>query len=47
MLNLFIVMPMNAGALATALTALGIAVVAFLFSAITSRIAFGSSFKGN
>ena len=47
MLNLFIVMPMNAGALTTALTALGIAVVAFLFSAITSRIAFGSSFKGN
>ena len=34
-------------AVVAALTALGIAVVAFLFSAITSRIAFGSSFKGN
>ena len=47
MLNLFIVMPMSAGALMTAVVACGIALACFLFAVISSRVSFGSSFKGN
>ena len=47
MLNLFIVLPMSAGAMTTAAAALGIAVVSFLFAIISSRVSFGKEFKGN
>ena len=47
MLNLFIVLPMSAGAMTTAVAALGIAVVSFLFAIISSRVSFGKEFKGN
>ena len=35
------------GALVTALVGLGIAVAAFLFTVISSRVSFGKDFKGN
>lgn len=47
MLNLFIVLPMSSGAAVTALVAVGIGVVCVLFAIVSSRISFGSQFKGN
>ena len=47
LLNMFIVLPMSSGALVTALVGLGIAVAAFLFTVISSRVSFGKDFKGN
>ena len=44
---MFIVLPMSSGALVTALVGLGIAVAAFLFTVISSRVSFGKDFKGN
>ena len=47
MLNLFIVLPMSSGAGVTALAALGLGLAAVLFAIVSSRISFGSQFKGN
>lgn len=47
MLNLFVVLPLSAGAIATAAVALGIALIAFVFAIATSRIFFGKDFRGN
>ena len=47
MLNLFVVLPLSAGAVATAAVALGIALIAFVFAIATSRIFFGKDFRGN
>ena len=47
MLNMFIVMPMQSGAVVTALAATGIAVACVICALVSSRISFGSSFKGN
>lgn len=47
LLNMFIVMPISSGTGFTAVVATGIALVSFLFAIITSRLSFGSSFKGN
>ena len=47
MLNLFIVLPMSSGAGVTALAALGLGIAAVLFAIVSSRISFGSQFKGN
>lgn len=47
MLNLFVVLPLNAGAMVTAAVAFGIALISFAFAVITSRMFFGKSFKGN
>lgn len=47
MLNLFIVLPMSYGAGVTALAALALGIAALIFAVITSRLSFGSAFKGN
>lgn len=47
MLNLFIMMPMNIGAMTTALAATGVGAAFFIFAFISSRVSFGSGFKGN
>lgn len=47
MLNLFIVLPMSYGAGVTALAALGIGLAAVVFAVVSSRVSFGSQFKGN
>ncbi|MGL5437257.1 MAG: sodium/glutamate symporter [Lachnospiraceae bacterium] len=47
MLNMFIVLPTQIGAFSTALLAAALCLVSMIFAAITSRISFGSSFKGN
>ncbi len=47
MMNIFIVMPINSGAMSTALAAGGAALAFFLFAIISSRVCFGSSYKGN
>lgn len=47
MLNLFIMLPMSSGAGVTAAVALGLAIVALVAGAISSRIFFGKEFKGN
>lgn len=47
MLNLFIVLPMSSGAGVTTLAATGLGLAAVLFAIVSSRISFGSQFKGN
>lgn len=47
MLNVFIVMPIESGVLMAAFASFAVVVIALVFAAVSSRVAFGKEFKGN